>query len=219
MDVIKIKDLSFAYHSHDVIKNINMSVQKGEFLCVVGENGGGKTTLIKCILGLNKNYKGKIEVLKRVAYLPQITEVQNNFPATIEEVVLSGTISNGLKRIFYSKEDKQICKEALEKVGLYDVRKKCFRELSGGQKQRTLIARAMCSTAEIIILDEPANGLDPDVALQVYEAVHKLNKDNGRTIIMISHDIVRSLGYADRVIKVKNGEIVFNDKPSKFPLN
>ena len=216
MEVIKVENLSFAYHSHDVIKNINMDVRQGEFVCIIGENGGGKSTLIKCILGLNKNYRGNIEVLERVSYLSQITEVQNNFPATIEEVVLSGTISNNPRKIFYSKEDKSICKEALKKLELYDMRKKCFRELSGGQKQRVLIARAMCSTAKILVLDEPTNGLDPDIASQVYNTLSKLNKESGTTIIMVSHDIIRALDYADRVVKITKGEIEFNGEPSKY---
>ncbi|MCL2384174.1 MAG: metal ABC transporter ATP-binding protein [Oscillospiraceae bacterium] len=214
--IIKVENVSFAYHSHNVINNVSAHINKGEFVCIVGENGGGKSTLVKCIVGLNKNYKGNITVIGRVAYLSQLTEVQNNFPATIEEIVLSGTIANRPRSIFYNKEDKRICREALEKLALYDMRKKCFRELSGGQKQRVLIARAMCSTAKIIVLDEPTNGLDPTIAAQVYEALHTLNKENGITIVMVSHDIHRALENADRVIQITKGEIVFNDVPSKF---
>ena len=216
MEVIRIENLSFAYHSHNVIKNINLRVEKGEFVCIVGENGGGKSTLIKCILGLNKGYKGKIVSTERIGYLPQVTEVQNNFPATIEEVVLSGTIPNGLGRLFYNKEDKQMCNDAIEQVGLQNIRKKCFRELSGGQKQRTLIARAICSAAKILILDEPVNGLDPDIAAQVYSVVRKINKEDGITVIMVSHDVHRALDYADRVVQIKAGEISFNGSPKEY---
>ena len=116
MEVIKVKDLRFGYNTHEVLKGVDFSVTKGEFVCIVGENGGGKSTLVKCIVGLNKNYKGSIEINERIGYLPQMTEVQNNFPATIEEIVLSGTIANAPRRIFYSREDKRKCKEALEQL-------------------------------------------------------------------------------------------------------
>lgn len=219
MELIEIKNLSYGYNgNNDTIKNMNMTVNEGDFICIVGENGSGKSTLIKCILGLNKGYTGEINIKERVGYLPQLTEVQNNFPASIEEVVLSGTIPNNVRRILYSKEDKQRAKEAMEKLEIYDIRKKCFRELSGGQKQRVLIARAMCSTGKIIVLDEPVNGLDPNIAIQIYKLLHKLNKENEITIVMVSHDVDRALDYASRVIEIAKGEIIFNDVPSKYSL-
>ena len=129
MSIIKIKDLSFGYFStNDAIKNINMEVNEGDFLCIVGENGSGKTTLMKCILGLNKVEKGKIEVKERIGYLPQITEIQNNFPATIEEIVLSGTIADNIRKIFYCNKDKEKAKKVMQELDLYDIRKKCFYE-------------------------------------------------------------------------------------------
>ena len=215
MSIIKIKDLSFGYFStNDAIKNINIEINQGDFLCIVGENGSGKCTLMKCILGLNKVEKGKIEVTERIGYLPQTTEIQNNFPATIEEIVLSGTIADNIRRIFYSKQDKQKARKVMEDLNLYDIRKKCFYELSGGQRQRVLIARALCSTDKVILLDEPVNGLDPKIVTQIYELLEKLNKENQITIIMVSHDIERALKYATRVIELENGKIVC-DVPSK----
>lgn len=215
MSIIKIKDLSFGYFStNDAIKNINLEVNEGDFLCIVGENGSGKSTLMKCILGLNKVPKGKIEVTERIGYLPQMTEIQNNFPATIEEIVLSGTIADNIKKIFYTKQDKQKAKRIMEELNLYDIRKKCFYELSGGQRQRVLIARALCSTDKVILLDEPVNGLDPKIVMQIYELLYKLNKENGTTIIMVSHDIERALEYSTRVIEIENGKII-SDVPSK----
>ena len=194
MDVIDIDGLTFGYYSgHDVLKNINMKVHDGDFLCIVGENGSGKSTLMKCILGLNKVTKGKIAVKGRIGYLPQMTEVQNNFPATIEEIVLSGTLPDNIKKIFYTKEDKQKAKEIMDKLQLYDMRKKCFYELSGGQKQRVLIARSLCATDKIILLDEPVNGLDPKIVNEIYELLQKLNRENGITIIMVSHDVDRAI--------------------------
>lgn len=211
MDLINIKNLSFGYSGgQDVIKNINMEVQDGDFICILGENGSGKSTLIRCILHLNKGYRGEINLNERAGYLPQITEVQNNFPASIREIVLSGTIPNNPRKILYSRKDKEIANEIMKSLELYDIRKKCFSELSGGQKQRVLIARAMCSTSKLIILDEPVNGLDPNISNQIYKMLHKLNKEKNLTIIMISHDIDRALEYCNRVIKMSNGIIIFN---------
>lgn len=219
MDLIQIKDLSFSYPSKkDTLKDINLKVKKGSFTCIVGENGSGKSTLLKCILGLNKGYTGEIKKETHIGYLPQKSEIQSNFPATIEEVVLSGTISNNVRSIFYKKEDKEKAKQVMEKLGIYDIRKKCFADLSGGQQQRVLIARALCATKDIIILDEPTNGLDPSIAKQIYELLDRLKKEENITILMVSHDIERALNYADTVIELINGEITFVGNPKDFTL-
>lgn len=219
MDLIQIKKLSFSYPSKkDTLKNINLKVKKGSFTCIVGENGSGKSTLLKCILGLNKGYTGEIKKETHIGYLPQKSEIQSNFPATIEEVVLSGTISNNVRSIFYKKEDKERAKQVMQTLGIYDIRKKCFADLSGGQQQRVLIARALCATKEIIVLDEPTNGLDPSIAKQIYELLDKLKKKENITILMVSHDIERALNYADTVIELINGEITFVGNPKDFTL-
>lgn len=219
MDLIQIKKLSFSYPSKkDTLKNINLKVKKGSFTCIVGENGSGKSTLLKCILGLNKGYTGEIKKETHIGYLPQKSEIQSNFPATIEEVVLSGTISNNVRSIFYKKEDKERAKQVMQTLGIYDIRKKCFADLSGGQQQRVLIARALCATKDIIVLDEPTNGLDPSIAKQIYELLDKLKKEQDITILMVSHDIERTLNYADTVIELINGEITFVGKPQDFKL-
>ncbi|MBR3696850.1 MAG: metal ABC transporter ATP-binding protein [Clostridia bacterium] len=219
MDLIQIKKLSFSYPSKkDTLKNINLKIEKGSFTCIVGENGSGKSTLLKCILGLNKGYTGEIKKETHIGYLPQKSEIQSNFPATIEEVVLSGTISNNVRSIFYKKEDKERAKQVMEKLGIYDIRKKCFADLSGGQQQRVLIARALCATKDIIVLDEPTNGLDPSISKQIYELLDKLKNEENITILMVSHDIERALNYADTVIELINGEITFVGKPQDFKL-
>lgn len=219
MSIVKVKDLCFGYSRQmDIIKDINIEVYEKDFTCIFGENGSGKSTLIKCILGLNKIHKGEIVVKERMGYLPQITDIQDNFPASIEEIVMSGTIPNSVGRIWYSKKDKKIAKDIMNDLELYDIRKKCFSELSGGQKQRVLIARAMCATEKIVLLDEPVNGLDPKIATQIYKMLHKLNQEKGLTIIMVSHDIDRALEYCTRVIEMSNGEIIFNDVPSKYNI-
>ncbi len=208
MSIIKIKHMSFGYTpSNKILKNINIEINEGDFIAIIGENGSGKSTLVKCILGLNKVNEGTIEVNERIGYLPQITSIPNSFPATIEEIVLSGTIPNNIRKIFYSKENKQKAQEIMKNLDLYDMRKKCFDEISGGQRQRVLIARALCATEKIILLDEPVNGLDPKIVREIYQMLHKLNKQ-GLTIIMVSHDIERCLKYCTRVVEVDNGKIV-----------
>ena len=209
MSIIKIENMSFGYtNSSETLTNITMKIDEGEFVAIIGENGSGKSSLIKCILGLNKNYEGKITVKERIGYLPQVTEIQNNFPATIEEIVLSGTIPQNVFKIFYTKDDKKKAEDAMKKLNLYDMRKKCFYELSGGQRQRVLIARALCSTDKIILLDEPVNGLDPKIVTSIYDILYDLNKNKGLTIVMVSHDVERTLNYCSRVIEIEHGRIV-----------
>lgn len=221
MELIKINKLTFRYESRDnedTLKNISLSVNEGDFLCIVGENGSGKSTLIKCIVGLNKIPDGKIIINEKLGYLPQKTEIQANFPASIEEVIMSGTISNNIKKIWYTKEDKEKATEIMKDLDIYDIRKKCFRDLSGGQQQRVLIARAMCATNKIIVLDEPTNGLDPNIAKKIYETLKKLNTKRKLTIVMVSHDIERATKYATRIVEMQKGKIKFNDLVSKYKI-
>lgn len=221
MELIKIDKLTFRYESRDdrdTLSNVSLSVNEGDFLCIVGENGSGKSTLIKCVVGLNKVPEGKITINEKIGYLPQKTEIQSNFPASIEEVVLSGTISNNIKKVWYTKEDKEKAKEIMEELKIYDMRKKCFRDLSGGQQQRVLIARAMCATNKIIVLDEPTNGLDPNIAKKIYETLKSLNKKKKLTILMVSHDVERAVKYASRVVEIKNGKVSFDGTPEKYVI-
>ena len=219
MDLIRVEDLCFSYPTKkDTLKHINISVKETSFTCIVGENGSGKSTLLKCILGLYKGYSGNVIKEERIGYLPQKSEIQANFPATIEEVVLSGTIGNSIRKIFYSKNDRKVARDIMERLGIYDIRKKCFADLSGGQQQRVLIARSLCGTKDIIILDEPTNGLDPSIAIQIYELLDDLKNKDGITILMVSHDVERALKYADTVIELIDGEVTFIGKPSEFSL-
>lgn len=219
MDLIRVEDLCFSYPTKkDTLKHINISVKETSFTCIVGENGSGKSTLLKCILGLYKGYSGNVIKEERIGYLPQKSEIQANFPATIEEVVLSGTIGNSIRKIFYSKNDRKVARDIMERLGIYDIRKKCFADLSGGQQQRVLIARSLCATKDIIILDEPTNGLDPSIAIQIYELLDDLKNKDGITILMVSHDVERALKYADTVIELIDGEVTFIGKPSEFSL-
>ena len=219
MNLIQVKDLCFSYPTKkDTLKHINLEVEEGSFTCIVGENGSGKSSLIKCVLGLNKGYTGEVVKENHIGYLPQKSDIQTNFPASIEEVVLAGTISNNVKSIFYKKDDRENAKNIMQKLGIYDIRKKCFADLSGGQQQRVLIARALCATQNIIVLDEPTNGLDPSISIQIYELLDSLKKNENITILMVSHDIERATKYADSVIELVNGEITFIGKPSEYKL-
>lgn len=178
----------------------------------------GKSTLIKCLVGLTKPQKGQIIKEAKIGYLPQKNDIQRNFPASIEEVVLSGTTTNNILKIWYTKEDKKRAENAMKELNIYDIRKKCFRDLSGGQQQRVLIARAICSAGDILVLDEPTNGLDPVISRQIYKLLKELNKKKNMTIILVSHDIDRAIKYADRVIEIRNGKKVFDNLSSKYTL-
>lgn len=217
MDLIEVKNLFFGYsNGEEILKNISLNVNEGDFLAIFGENGSGKSTLMKCILGLNKVQNGSIRIERRIGYLPQLTEIQNNFPATIEEIVLSGTIPSSPLKIFYTKDDKEKARKIMEELNLFEIRKKCFYELSGGQRQRVLIARALCATDNILVLDEPVNGLDTKIVNQIYELLYKLNKEKNITIVMVSHDVDRALKYVNRVIEIENGKVIKDMTSQKY---
>lgn len=219
MNIINIQNYNCSYNNNNILKDFNLSIKKGEFLCIVGENGSGKTSLMKCILNVNENSNsnGKIDKPRIIGYLPQTTEIQSNFPASVQEVVLSGTIINNPKKIFYTKKDKEKAENIIKKLNIENLKNKCFRELSGGQKQRVLLARALCSNSEVIILDEPVNGLDPTIVKQIYDLLLNLNKE-GLTIIMVTHDIIRTKDYCSRVVEISNGNITYDDDPKKYEV-
>lgn len=217
MSLIKCENLAVGYGSEVVAKNISFNVDKGMYLCIIGENGVGKSTLIKTILGLNKEIEGKLEFSEEIlnegiGYLPQNTQVQKDFPATVMEIVLSGTLAAAKKfRPFYSKADKEKAQNALEQLGIEDLKDKCFRNLSGGQLQRVLLARALCSTDKLLLLDEPVAGLDPQATENFYEIIEKLNK-KGTAIIMVSHDLAAVDAFASHVMFLGRCDFFFGTK-------
>lgn len=211
--LIKCKDLDISYENKNIISNLSFEVNEGDYLCIVGENGSGKSSLVKAILSLSNNFKGEIsfgDSLKQneIGYLPQQNNLQNDFPASVWEVVLSGNLNNKKFSPFYSKEDKKIATENMEKLNILDLKKSSFNRLSGGQKQRVLLARALCATKKLILLDEPVTGLDPKVTNDFYETIHKLNKE-GITVIMVSHDINSSLKYASKILHLGSKSTFF----------
>lgn len=206
MEQLRCNDLTLGYENGAVVKNLSFSVSEGDYLAIVGENGSGKSTLMKTLLGLLKPLGGEIrkgEGLRRfdVGYLPQQTLVQRDFPASVWEVVLSGCLSGEKFRPFYTKEDRKKARENLEKMGLTALKNRSYRELSGGQQQRVLLARALCATRKILLLDEPVTGLDPRVTIELYELIRKLNEE-GITIIMISHDVSAAVKYANKILHI-----------------
>ena len=207
MSQIKCTDLSLGYGSQQILSGLNFEVNAGDYLCIVGENGSGKTTLMKTLLGLQKPLGGNIAfsdgvTARTIGYLPQQTDVQRDFPASVQEIVLSGCLGRGGFAPFYSKADKALAAQNMERMSITKLRRRCYRELSGGQQQRVLLARALCAAEKILLLDEPAAGLDTKVATQMYELIDSLNQNDGITVIMISHDIDKALQCATRILHI-----------------
>lgn len=207
--IFECKDVTLGYENKVVAKNLNFKIDQGDYLCVVGENGTGKSTLIKTLLGLIKPLNGEVianvqgKNHKGVGYLPQQTQAQKDFPASVWEVVLSGVLNNDHRCPFYNKKDKAEVEKNMEKLNILDLKKRCYRELSGGQQQRVLLARALCATDSVLILDEPVTGLDPAASMELYETIKDLNKKENVTIIMVSHDIKNALNYATHILHLE----------------
>lgn len=223
MAYITCHNLEIGYEGKAVARNINFEVNKGDYLCIVGENGSGKSTLIKTLLYLMESMDGKVVVgdgLKphEIGYLPQQTVIQKDFPASVWEVVLSGTLSNCGSRPYYSKAEKKIAIENMIKMGILDLKKKCYRNLSGGQQQRTLLARALCATTKLILLDEPANGLDPKAAVEFYQTIQRLNQEK-TTVIMVSHDMQMAVTYASHILHIEKEQSFYGEKEEYMKSN
>ena len=211
MAYITASDLSLGYDSQIIVSGLSFTVNKGDYLCIVGENGSGKSTLMKTLLHLRQPLSGKIETgdgLKEneIGYLPQQTVIQKDFPASVREIVLSGCQGRCGLRPFYNKKEKKLAEKNMERMGITDLSDRCYATLSGGQQQRVLLARALCATQKILLLDEPVAGLDPMVTMQMYDLIETLNKE-GITIIMISHDIEAAVHYASHILHI--GDRIF----------
>lgn len=207
MALITCKDLVLGYDGRAITQAFDFSVHTGDYLCIVGENGSGKSTLIKTLLRLQSPISGSIETgdglqANEIGYLPQQTAVQRDFPASVREIVISGCQGRCGLRPFYNRKEKALATEMMHKLGLDGMEKRCYRELSGGQQQRVLLARALCATQKILLLDEPVAGLDPKVTTEMYRIIDDLNKQDGITIIMISHDMDAALHYASHILHI-----------------
>ena len=212
MAQLTCQNLCVGYDGKPVLQDLSFQVFAGDYLCVVGENGSGKSTLMKTILGLQPPVSGRIltgDGLRKneIGYLPQQTMVQKDFPASVREIVLSGCQGRCGSRPFYNKEEKQLALDAMDKMQITQLAKRCYRELSGGQQQRVLLARALCATQKMLLLDEPVSGLDPKVTAEMYALIEKLNCEDGITVIMISHDVAAAVQYASHILHI--GDTVF----------
>ena len=206
MALLECKKAVFAYEGHVVVDALDLKVERGDYLCVVGENGSGKSTLVKGLLGLLAPVRGEVcygDGLRRdeIGYLPQTNELQRDFPASVWEVVSSGC---RCKAPFLGAAQRKLTEDNLRLMGITDIRKKSFMELSGGQQQRALLARALCATRTLLLLDEPVAGLDPLATRDMYEVIEALH-DKGLTVVMISHDIAASMRYAHHVLHMAHG--------------
>lgn len=212
--LIECKNLTAGYEGMPVVKDLSFNVSAGDYLCIVGENGSGKSTLMKTLLGLRSPLSGEIifgDGLKQteIGYLPQQTAAQKDFPATVREVVLSGCLGRKGLSPFYSKADKKLCDDNIELLGIAHIAHRSYRNLSGGQQQRVLLARALCATRKLLLLDEPVSGLDPMVTAEMYEIISKLNREQGVTIIMVSHDLQGALRYGTKILHMESGAYFF----------
>ena len=213
MSAISVCDVTLSYDNLTVAEHISFDIEFGDYVCIVGENGTGKSTLLKTLVGIHQPKRGHILFdcdIKNgeIGYLPQQSAAQKDFPASVSEVVLSGCLASK-KGVFFSKEQKKLAAENMEKLDITDLKDRCYRELSGGQQQRVLLARALCATKKLLLLDEPVTGLDPVVTADFYRIIEKINREYGITVIMVSHDLYSAIKYATHILHMKKGGSFF----------
>lgn len=213
MALIRTENLTLSYENMTVIKDLGFEVNSGDYLCIVGENGSGKSTLVKALLGLKKPVGGSIEFgdelrQNEIGYLPQQTNAQRDFPASVYEVVISGCLNSRGIRPFYSVRERGIAAENMRRLGIAELKNRSYRELSGGQQQRVLLARALCATRKILLLDEPVTGLDPMVTSEFYELISQINHE-GVTVIMVTHDMSAAVRYASHILCMREDDCFF----------
>ena len=207
MAELTCRDLVLGYDGEVLVKDLSFQVNKGDYLCIVGSNGSGKSTLMRTILHLQAPMSGTVEYgdglrPNEIGYLPQQTLVQRDFPASVREIVLSGCQGRQGLRPFYSGADKELAWKNIDRMEIRHLAKRCYRELSGGQQQRVLLARALCATKKLLLLDEPVAGLDPKVTAEMYQLISDLNRKDGITVVMISHDLEAALRYATHILHI-----------------
>jgi zinc transport system ATP-binding protein len=222
--VIRVSSLTAGYDGKAVVSDLSFQVNKGDFLCIIGENGTGKSTVLKVMLKLLQPITGELEIIANnnnhngnssIGYLPQKTEAQRDFPASVRELVLSGTLNRRALFSFYSRADRQLADESMHWFGIASHAKQSYRELSGGQQQRVLLARALVARQDIIMLDEPTAGLDPRATTEMYELLSELH-EQGLTIIMVTHDIAASVSCCSHVLQLGNQQQLFFGTSAEF---
>lgn len=212
MELIRFEKVALGYEGQTVVKGLNFEVNKGDYLCILGQNGSGKSTVMKAILGLVSPVEGRIlrakELKNSIGYLLQQQLTQADFPASVREVVLSGCLGRKKAFCFFTGKDKALAEEKMRKMEILDLADRCYRELSGGQKQRVLLARSMCAAKEMMLLDEPVTGLDPTATEEFYATVKQLHRE-GLTVVMISHDPEKALSSATHVLHLGQSMLYF----------
>ena len=220
MTLIEGKDLTLGYEGQGIISSLSFSVGEGDYLCIVGENGSGKSTFVKTVLGLVEPLRGEIIYsggLKRnaIGYLPQVSGIQRDFPSSVMEVTLSGCLGRHRRLFGYSSAEKQHALSILGSLGMGGKASASFQELSGGQQQRTLLARALMATEKLLFLDEPSAGLDPRTSSELYSILRDLNA-SGITIMMVTHDIHPALNDARTILHLSHGRYFYGPKEAYF---
>lgn len=220
MKLIQVRDLSISYDGKTVVSGLNFDVNEGDFLCIFGENGSGKSSLVKAILGLKSTASGHIHYEKGfsrrdIGYMPQKTQIQRDFPASVGEVVLSGCQGSMGPRPFYGRAERAKADAAMERLNILDIKKESYRKLSGGQQQRVLLARALCGADRMILLDEPTTALDPLATTEFYRLISGLSRE-GVTVVMVSHDISGALKYSTSVLHLGGSEVMFCGKTADY---
>jgi len=216
MALLECKNISVTYDKSPVITDVNFSVEQGDYLCIVGENGSGKSTLIKTILGIVNKSSGEILFADdfskhEIGYLPQTSSIRSDFPASVWEVVLSGCLNNTGKKPFYSSKEKDLAERNMALLGITELKKECYNTLSGGQRQKVLLARALCASSRLLILDEPTTGLDPIATPEFYKTVKRLNKEQNITVIAVTHDINTALCDSNKILHLSHKGHFFGD--------
>ena len=216
--IIEIQDLWFSYNGYLVLKEVNLCVNEGDFIALIGPNGGGKTTLLKLMLGLLRPIRGTIRVLgqapkyvsSKIGYVPQDIHINLDFPISVQDVVLMGLIKGRGGWRHYSREDREKVRAALEKVDIWPFHRRRIRELSGGQRQRVFLARALVSEPEILFLDEPTSNIDTQGQSAFYDLLKELN--NYTTILIVSHDLMVLSSYIRSVACISR-QLIFHEAP------
>jgi len=214
MCLLKCEHVTFSYEGIPAVTDLSFQVREGDYLAIVGENGAGKSTLVKGLLRLKNPVKGSViygDGLKsdEIGYLPQQTQLQKDFPASVYEVVLSGCLNQLGNQVFFSKAQKSAVRENMELLGISALRERCYRDLSGGQQQRVLLARALCATRKILLLDEPVTGLDPLISGNMYKIIRKLREEKKITIVMVSHDVEGAVREASHILHISGRQMFF----------
>ena len=224
MSQLICKNLLVGYEGKAILNHLNFEIHAGDYLCVVGENGAGKSTLMKTLLGLQQPISGQIEMgdgLRRneIGYLPQQTIVQRDFPASVQEIVLSGCQSRCGLRPFYSREEKQLAQDAMHKMQIGSLAKCCYRELSGGQQQRVLLARALCAARKMLLLDEPAAGMNPSETAELTETIRRIRDEFNIAVLLIEHDMSLVMGICEGIAVLNFGRIIAKGTPDEIRNN